>query len=59
VNLALPTFVTLLLLLSIIQEVVILITYLNWSLKVGMTTSRSVISQDKFMDKRCSCLRCQ
>jgi hypothetical protein len=36
VNLALPTFVTLLFFSSVIQEVVILITYLNWSLRVGM-----------------------
>ncbi len=53
VNWALPTFITLLLLSSIIQVVVTLITSLNWSLRIDMTTSKNVVSLDKFLDKRC------
>jgi len=58
VNLALPMFITLLFLSNVIHEVAILIAYFNWSPKVGMITSRSVISQDKFMDRKCSFSRC-
>jgi hypothetical protein len=38
--------------------VVILIAYFNWNLRVNMITSRSVASQDKFIDIRCSFSRC-
>jgi hypothetical protein len=43
-HLAHPMFIILLLLWSVIQEVAILIAYLDWNLRVNMTTSGTATS---------------